>query len=331
MAISSLTQAQLLPKTTKKRQALQRYGWKMPLCRDITQCGCGGSIGSGSEKSGVISVGEVDAGSGNLTSVPYGLKQTCMWHITVPKKHKIYLEFDRDYGFDVEYHNFCGFDKLHLFKGHFAPHQDVERIGRFCGPRPNYDKPWDGSRKIFSLNKMPFWDKAYNSNTNKITVAWDSDQTKSGMKGWKLKWWAVAEDGEEARPFDTLVGSMKLMRGMIEPLIRDQLTLPHRVRDRQITQLHNVLNKLETAVEEKGPNGEKSCSDMKTFVPPDDKLSQILSKQHTLERWLSKEGPIVRYANYYIGKCKNYKWDERVSRIYQKTSKNLGRARALKF
>ena len=117
-----------------------------------------------------------------------------MWHITVPKKHSIHMEFDRDYGFEVEYHNFCGFDKVHLFAGHYAPGQDVQRIARFCGPRSG-GQPWDGARKVYSEDEMPFWDKAYNSNSNKITVAWDSDQTKNGMRGFKLKWWAVP-DGE---------------------------------------------------------------------------------------------------------------------------------------
>ena len=70
----------------------------------------------------------------------------------------------------------------------------------------------------------------------------------------------------------TLKGSLELMRGQIEPLIINQPTLPIRVRDRQMSQLHNVLDKLEKAVETKGPNGEKSCSHMETFEPPNDKL-----------------------------------------------------------
>ena len=150
-------------------------------------------------KSGVISVGEVDAANETIDKVPYGVKQTCMWHITVPKKHSIHMEFDRDYGFDVEYHNFCGFDKVHFFSGHYAPGQDVQRIARFCGPREG-GQPWDGARKIYSDTSMPFWDMAYNSQSHKVTVAWDSDQTKNGMKGFKLRWWAVPEGERAADP-----------------------------------------------------------------------------------------------------------------------------------
>lgn len=324
--------AQLAPqRKSSKRQELTRYGWKWPKCRDIDNCGCGGRIGSGSDKYGVISVGEVDEAGQNLTAVPYGIKQTCMWHITVPKKHSIHMEFDKDYGFEVEYHNFCGFDKVHLFTGHYAPGQDVDRIGRFCGPRVG-GQPWDGARKVYSEDNMPFWDSPYNSKSNKITVAWDSDQTKNGMRGFKLKWWAVPDQERiSADPFETLSATMTIMRDRIEPLIQNQMTVPHRVRFRQLKQLHNVLNKLERAVEEKGPNGEKSCSKMETFLAPDQQLRKILEDSHTLKRWLAKDGPIVKYAEYYIGECKNYRWDLRVESIWNKTKKNIGTVRALRF
>jgi hypothetical protein len=69
---------------------------------------------------------------------------------------------------------------------------------------------------------------------------------------------------------------MTLMRGKIEPLIRAQMQVPHRVRDRQYSQLVNVLDKLESAVDLKGPNGEKSCSDMETFEKPDERLGHGL-------------------------------------------------------
>ena len=72
---------------------------------------------------------------------------------------------------------------------------------------------------------------------------------------------------------------MRIMRGRIEPLIRAQMTVPHRVRDRQLKQLNNVLNNLETAVDEKGPNGEKSCSDMETFLKPDEQLRSVCVKR----------------------------------------------------
>jgi hypothetical protein len=70
---------------------------------------------------------------------------------------------------------------------------------------------------------------------------------------------------------------------------------------------------------------------MEDWQPPSLKLKQILAEDHSLEGWLATDGPIVQYAAHYIGQCKNYKWDERVKNVYNKTLKNLGRARKPKF
>ena len=122
---------------------------------------------------------------------------------------------------------------------------------------------------------------------------------------------------------------MHIITQKIRPLIQDQNTVPIRVKRNQLKQLDNVMNRLERAVSEKGPNGEKSCSHMETWEPPSDKLRQLLLEEHPLENWLSKDGPIVAYAKYYIGRCKNYNWDQRVYNIYLKTVRNLGRARPM--
>ena len=65
------------------------------------------------------------------------------------------------------------------------------------------------------------------------------------------------------------------MRDRILPLIKSQPTVPIRVRDRQRKHLETVLTKLEKAVDEKGPNGEKSCSDMDVFLAPNDQLRSV--------------------------------------------------------
>ena len=31
--------------------------------------------------------------------------------------HKVHLKFDTDYGFEMEWHNKCGYDKLHIYAG----------------------------------------------------------------------------------------------------------------------------------------------------------------------------------------------------------------------
>ena len=114
-------------------------------------------------------------------------------------------------------------------------------------------------------------------------------------------------------------------------MIQAQNTVPIRVKRNQLRQLDNVMGKLEAAVSEKGPNGEKSCSDMTTWEPPSDKLRAMLLEEHELETWLSKSGPIVAYAEYYIGLCKNYNWDKRVFNIWKKTLNNMGRVKRIRF
>merc|ERR1712050_211986 len=143
--------------------------------------------------------------------------------------------------------------------------------------------------------------------------------------------WAVPKEGEKIQSVDTLQGALHIITKKIRPLIQEQNTVPIRVKRNQLKQLDNVMLKLEKAVSEKGPNGEKSCSDMETWEPPSEKLRNLLLEEHDLATWLSKKGPIVAYAQYYIGKCKNYNWDRRVHNIYMKTIKNLGRARRPHF
>ena len=81
------------------------------------------------------------------------------------------MQFDKEFGFDVEYHNFCGFDKIHILEGHFGANQQFTKVGRFCGPRPGQigdRRPWDGRRQIFDdTGNMEFWDIPFVFNGHK--------------------------------------------------------------------------------------------------------------------------------------------------------------------
>jgi hypothetical protein len=304
-----------------KRDQLGRYIWQWPSCRGLEACECGGAIGSGSVLSGEISIGAENSPPNHYE---YNTKMKCMWHITVPKSYTIKMQFDQETGFDVEYHQTCGFDKVHILKGHYqSTNRDgLDKVGRFCGPRPgvNGPRPWDGTRKIFDKNSQPLWDEAHDIGSNKATVAWDSDQSHGG-NGWKLRWWAVQAQGGVR--VDTLHDVVNIFVKKIIPEIRNQVAVQIRVKNNQVKQLNNVITKLEKAIAQKGPNGEKSCSDWTVWVPPNDALRDILLQQHDLKVWLAKDGPIVQYAEYYIGKCKNYNWPRRVNNIYQKSVKAM--------
>ena len=92
------------------------------------------------------------------------------------------MQFDRDFGFDVEYHNFCGFDKIHLINGHYGPNLTFDKVARFCGPRSGEtggDRPWDGKRKIFDdTGNMEFWDVPYTFENNKLSFLKSSNLSK---------------------------------------------------------------------------------------------------------------------------------------------------------
>ena len=111
----------------------------------------------------------------------YEILQNHIFQIQAPEGYTIKLKFDTDHGFKMEYHNKCGYDKLHIFKGSLATFDQTNRIARFCGPKQNglngASKPFDGSKKVYeTLNSLPMWDEAYDTHTNQVIVAVDFDQ-----------------------------------------------------------------------------------------------------------------------------------------------------------
>ena len=81
----------------------------------------------------------------------------------------------------MEYHNKCGFDKLHIFRGNLKSFDQTNRIARFCGPKQNghngHTKPYDGANKIYeTAGVLPMWDVPFETESNEIIVAVDFDQ-----------------------------------------------------------------------------------------------------------------------------------------------------------
>ena len=71
--------------------------------------------------------------------------------LTFSKANKhIVLQFDKEYGFSMEWHEQCGYDKLHIFTGSVKNFEKANRIARFCGPKiKTWTKPFDGKLLIF--------------------------------------------------------------------------------------------------------------------------------------------------------------------------------------
>ena len=107
----------------------------------------------------------------------------------------------------MEWHEMCGYDRLHIFTGSIKNFEKTNRIARFCGPKAPWTKPFDGqqpnhfqqklsyflgARKLRNLEvdgvrELAMWDKPYETMTNQIIIAFDLDDDFSHLKGFKLK------------------------------------------------------------------------------------------------------------------------------------------------
>ena len=91
----------------------------------------------------------------------------------------ITLQFDTKFGFGMEWHYMCGYDKLHIFTGSIENYGSTNRIARFCGPKANmgWTKPFDGTRQLRNIGGiLPMWDIPYETNTNEVIIGIDLDQ-----------------------------------------------------------------------------------------------------------------------------------------------------------
>lgn len=72
--------------------------------------------------------------------------------IEVSDQKTLQLQFNQTFGFGIEYHRNCAFDKVHVFD-----QNDNSRLARFCGPKD--DLPYDGARKLRAIDgELEMWD-----------------------------------------------------------------------------------------------------------------------------------------------------------------------------
>ena len=117
----------------------------------------------------------------NLSQSEYRSNKNCKWTIEVPPGKEIRLQWVR---MDLEWHKLCAFDKVHI-----VDMINGSRLGRWCGPRYHdpVNTPWDGERRFRrrcsnkgdreSCEPLPMWDNEFNTLSNKIVVAFDSDSS----------------------------------------------------------------------------------------------------------------------------------------------------------
>jgi len=54
-------------------------------------------------------------GPGEIIVENYGPIESRLWEVQAPKKSKIMLQFDKEFGFQVEYHRRCFYDKARVY------------------------------------------------------------------------------------------------------------------------------------------------------------------------------------------------------------------------
>ena len=144
----------------------------------------------------------------------YNTKEKCIWHVQASSQNK-WLKFKITYA-DMEYDQYCGLDKLHIFNGPI-PRSGAWRnpVARICGGSDNRKKSslgvsgprrsafHDGTTglKRFSSNDCPRkkkgkgyrackqegWDSWVELAGNNFTLAFESDQSNQ-MSGFTIEW-----------------------------------------------------------------------------------------------------------------------------------------------
>ena len=93
--------------------------------------------------------------------------------------------------------SYCTFETLNEV---FVLHGDKKaKYARLCGPKTNQTWPFDALRKLGPLgsNSLEMWDVPFDTNLNKIYIAFDSDQSYH-FKGRDLRtrsWPEPSENG----------------------------------------------------------------------------------------------------------------------------------------
>jgi hypothetical protein len=122
--------------------------------------------------------------SGKIKVRNYDSFKSCLWEIKIPPTHTLTFQFEDN--FDLEFHQRCGYDRVHIFSGTLEG--DNQRQGRFCGPKVGSGKPYDGSKRNVEVNDvMPFWDAPFDIQSNTAFVGFDADQSFVGG-GFTLTW-----------------------------------------------------------------------------------------------------------------------------------------------
>jgi hypothetical protein len=291
----------------------ERYIWEYPLCVTVPDSpGCDQScIKTFRSKSGKIVVNN---------DKNYQSYRSCLWTIEVPTGYEITMMFDRDAGFDVEYHQKCGYDRLHVFSGTYDDVKNTaKRHARFCGPRWG-DKPYDGSRKVTQSNgRLPFWDKGYNLHDNKAFIGFDADQSNVG-KGFVLKWWSKKT---QEYNFNDVYDSYRFLKDMSQ--FHFQNVMFNSLREKEVLKgkLENMMKKCLVALENNPGQSDPKKTKRRRCARSDKiavtvELADVIKEMHDdpkLQNFNSVMERLTELTHQYLGNCRvaNKRWPDKIA------------------
>lgn len=268
---------------------------------------------------------EINQSFGNITfgSDEYRSGRSCLWKIDIPADREISLKFVDD--FDLEWHNWCAFDKVHIYDG-----VDNNRLGRFCGPKQDGKhqmKPFDGARrnKPDVDGKLAFWDKFYNTQSNTVLIGFDADQDNSNFRGFTLKWTSQKIAALNFRDVEYALNYIR--KNLIKRIMNEEFVdNGASVMSRSVNSLIRNANK---AIYDQ--NRPRKCTRPKTEEVNDTLYNELVA-------FHDGNGKARNFKNYaafaarltldYIRPCKNSNsWWGRVSALNRKWDKQIKLAR----
>lgn len=297
----------------------ERFVWQTPKCISHDSLCTTKTILN--ENSGVITFNNTD----------YENYKNVLYRIELGDKRKISLKFNKDHGFGMEYHNKCGYDKLHIFSGLADEFDSARRIARFCGPKNDGGKPWDGSRLLQNDdvdNVLPMWDEWYDTVSGNIFIGIDLDQDNDDFTGFELMWESEPSPYPDFNDVKTCIHE-----GM--DLVEEDTWHSLNVRDNRRKRIIKAANGLRNKMNKRSKRNRK-CQNQRfdTNVPTKYKneLQRLWGMQPSNERWEQTLLTLGKMMQYFVSDCKNaVRWPSkekrnpkgRLHRIFKRRDNNL--------
>lgn len=292
----------------------ERYNWKIPKCitsPDMCQ---------------EDSVATSHSGKVELQDFDYMNHKNTMVRIQLGEGRRLKLKFDKKAGFGMEWHNKCGYDKVHIFKGRADDFDNAKRIARFCGPKNTGGKPFDAARNLRPVNGvLPMWDEWFDVGSGDVFVAVDLDQDRNDFTGFVLEWDSEPTKAPDFSDFET--AAKELHRMIKEDTLNFKL--------KNVNPVLTAANSLHARMLSRAAEDKNNCQlDFSGPVP--DKLIQtyegLWEQPSSTNRWDHAVYGSGQLMHHYLNDCPaSRSWISagstgKLKHIVQKRNNNLDRS-----